>query len=268
MANDEASSLNRVIADSMRFKAKLAIGEDAYASLRTANAVRKYWDLFGAAGSGAAVAKSSIVATTFFAPKGILGLIGLGSAATPVGWLVGAAVLSGGAWYAVMKAMSTSSSGRVDVIPKFINTPVDVLGSTLFGLMAPLALKLAASDGMVSVEERECITSYFVEQFGFDKDFVASGLMLIEPRLHDFRIQEVAQALADYEKCNPDCNYEAMYKDLLAFLQDVMESDGSIDEREELVLDRCRRVFEEASRFSMKDTLSKINNVIGGSRAS
>ena len=40
----------------MRFMAKLAIGENAYAELRNANAVRKYWDLFGAVGGGSYLA--------------------------------------------------------------------------------------------------------------------------------------------------------------------------------------------------------------------
>lgn len=266
MTGTGSTAFERVIADPMRFKAKLAIGENAYASLKTANAVRKYWDLFGAAGSGAAVAKSTVVAATFFAPKGVLGLLGLGTASTPVGWVVAAAVLSGGAWYAAMKAMSNSTNDRVDVVPKFINTPLDVLGTTLFGLMAPLALKVAVSDGLVSGRERECICNYFVDQFGFDRDFVAAGMAYIEPRLEDFKITDVAKKLAEYKKHSPDCNYDTMSKDLLEFLQEVMESDGAIDEREELVLDKVRTVFAEVGQFSLsravKGAMSRNSSVL------
>ena len=55
MAEDKLpNDLQRVVGDEMRFKAKLAIGENAYAELRNVNALRKYWDLLGAVGSGAA----------------------------------------------------------------------------------------------------------------------------------------------------------------------------------------------------------------------
>ena len=142
-------TLERVVSDELKFKAKLAIGENAYAELRTANAVRKYWDLFGALGGGAGLAKA--------------GFLGLAMASSPLGWIV-AATVSGGAWFAVMRTLSGATEDRVMVIPKFINTPLDVLGSTLFGLMMPLALKVAVADGEVSAKERLCIRNYFVEQ--------------------------------------------------------------------------------------------------------
>ena len=55
---------------------------------------------------------------------------------------------------------------RVEVIPKFINTPIDVLAIGLFDSIAPLSLKVAAADGKISPEELEVIKSYFVEGWG------------------------------------------------------------------------------------------------------
>ena len=40
----------------------------------------------------------------------------------------------------------------------------------------------------------------------------------------------------------------AMAKDLMAFLQEVMESDGQIDEREQQVLDTVGLVFDQTGR--------------------
>ncbi len=245
------SDVERVISDEMKFKMKLAIGENAYTSLRNANAALKYWDLYGVVGGSAAAAAAPIVATTFFAPTGILGLLGLATAATPIGWVVAAGVLGGGAWYGLMRGLSGATESRVDVIPKFINTPIDVIATTLFGLMVPLALKVAAADGCVSDAERAGIRDYFVKQWGFDLKFVEAGLQLMEPKLSELKISEVAEKLVEYKKSNPDCNYEVMKQDLLAFLQDVMESDGVIDEREELVLDKVRSIFAEADRVSV-----------------
>lgn len=179
----QPNDVEKVVGDEMRFKAKLAIGENAYAELRNANAVRKYWDLFGAVGGGAAIAKSSLVASTFFVPHGVLGLIGLGTAVTPVGWVVAAAAVSGGAWFGIMHALGGATGSRVTVIPKCINTPLDIIGTKLFDLMMPLALKVAQADGHISDQERQCIRNYFVDQWGYDKTFVEAGIALIEPRL-------------------------------------------------------------------------------------
>ena len=44
-----AIEASRVVADELRFKAKLAIGEQADASLRAVNRAREIWDVLGAA---------------------------------------------------------------------------------------------------------------------------------------------------------------------------------------------------------------------------
>ncbi len=242
-------TLERVVSDELKFKAKLAIGENAYAELRTANAVRKYWDLFGAVGGGAGLAKA--------------GFLGLAMASSPVGWIV-AATVSGGAWFAVMRTLSGATEGRVTVIPKFINTPLDVLGSTLFGLMMPLALKVAAADGQVLEKERQCIRNYFVDQWGFDAQFVEASMGLIEPQLNAFKIATLATELVAYKKSNPDCNYAVMSRDLMAFLKEVMEADGVVDEREELVLKRVEGIFAEAERISLGNTVSDLREAVAG----
>lgn len=242
-------TLERVVHDELKFKAKLAIGENAYAELRTANAVRKYWDLIGAVGGGAGLAKA--------------GFLGLAMASSPVGWIV-AATVSGGAWFAVMRTLSGATEGRVTVIPKFINTPLDVLGSTLFGLMMPLALKVAAADGHVVEKERLCIRNYFVDQWGFDAQFVEASMVLMEPQLSTCKIATLATELVAYKKSNPDCNYAVMSRDLLAFLTEVMESDGVADEREELVLKRVESIFAETERIALGNTVSVLTAAVAG----
>lgn len=255
---DDAESIEVIVCDPLRFKSKLAIGENAYQELRNANAVRKYWDLFGAVGGGAAIAKSSVIASTFFAPKGIIGLLGIGTAATPLGWVIAAGAVSGLAWYGVMHALGSATEDRVTVIPKFINTPLDIIGAKLFDLMMPLALKVAAADGPLNDSERGCIQKYFVQEWGYDARFVSMGMALIEPRLDQFKISAVADDLVAYKKTNPDCNYEVMSRDLIAFLREVMNSDGIVDEREELVLLRVQAIFDNASKVNLTETIGEI----------
>lgn len=250
------TDVNKVVIDDMRFKAKLAIGEDAYAELRNINAVRKYWDLLGAVGGGAGIANSSLIASTFFAPNGALAFLGLATAVTPVGWVIAAAALSGGAWFGIMHALGGATGSRITVIPKCINTPLDIIGTKLFDLMMPLALKVAHADGQISAQESQCICNYFVAQWGYDPTFVDAGMALMVPRLDQFDITAVADALVAYKKSNPDCNYAVMSKDLLDFLREVMASDGVLDAREQQILQLVEGIFAEAARSSFGDSFT------------
>jgi uncharacterized tellurite resistance protein B-like protein len=152
-----------------------------------------------------------------------------------------------------MHALGGATGSRVTVIPKCINTPLDIIGTKLFDLMMPLALKVAHADGYISDQERQCIRKYFMDQWGYDPSFVEAGMALIEPRLDQFKITAVADELVAYKKSNPDCNYAVMSKDLVDFLKEVMESDGVVDEREELILKRVEGIFAEAARRSFGD---------------
>lgn len=274
MENTQFTDVKSVIYEPLKFKAKLAIGEEAYGTLRLKNRAAEFWEVMGGVGTGAAVAKSTVVASTFFAPGGILGLLGLG-AVTPVGWVVAAALMSGGAVLGVRRFISNASGSRVDVIPKFINTPIDVLAISIFDLVAPLALKIAAVDGSIKDSERKRIKSYFENEWGYDATFLDAGLNLVETSLEDVSIKEIAQTLAEFSMASQDCNYEVMTGDLVEFLKSVMEADGVIDEREEFAIQKIEEIFIESGRtFSVKkakkvggemlDTLKKGAISVGG----
>lgn len=257
MENDQFADVRTVISEPLKFKSKLAIGEDAYGTLRLKNKVADFWDVIGGVGAGAAVANSSIVASTFFAPGGLFGLLGLG-AATPVGWVVAAAVLSGGAVIGVRRFARNATDSRVAVIPKFVNTPIDVLAVSLFDLIAPLALKVAAVDGHITDDERKWIKCYFEYEWGYDAAFLDAGLKLIETTLDEVSIKEIAETLAEFSKTSQDCNYAAMTRDLVDFLKGVMEADGEIDEREEFAIQRIEEIFAEAGRIFSVKNVSKV----------
>lgn len=262
MQSDQFSDVKVVICEPLKFKLKLAIGEAAYRTLRLKNKVSDFWDVGGAIGTGAGVAKTAFVASTFFAPQGALALFGLGTAVTPVGWVVAAAVLSGGAFIGVRSILRDASGSRVSVIPKFINTPIDVLAISLFDLIAPLALKIASVDGQVTEAERKWIKDYFVIEWGYDPLFIEVGCNLLEAKLEEFSIKEVAESFAEFSKTNPDCNYAEMTRDLLGFLNGVMEADGKIDEREEFAIEKIEAIFAETGRTFSKASLAKANHTV------
>jgi uncharacterized tellurite resistance protein B-like protein len=261
--------VSAVVADPLRFKARLRIGENAYATLKLKRLAFEAWDTAGAAATGAAVAASPAVATTFFGATGFWAALGLGTAAaTPVGWIVLAGAVTGGAWFGLSRALRGVGQGKVTVIPDMISTPLDVLGLQLFELMAPLALKLAAVDGAVAERERGVIRDHFVQTWGYDATFVRRAMDWTESRLGDHAIRDLASALAELKRTSPDCDAAAMGRDLLADLRAIALADGPMDEREEMALERIEKVFADAARPALWRRLtSSVARLAGRRRA-
>jgi len=259
-----------VVEDELRFKAKLGIGEDAYASNRIKKSVFEAWDVAGVAATGAQVASSALVAQKFFLAPSLLATIGIGTAATPIGWVIAASVVSGGAWLGITRYLKDDGT-KTTVIPAFINTPVDVLGLGLFDLMAPLALKLAAVDGHVHESELDAIKHYFVRRWGYSDQFVDCGLEFVSQKLESYDIKTAAATLGAFARDNPDCKASVMLADIKAFLREVMEADGRIDEREEMAIERVEKVFSDEMRFSMSRAVAPVGKatvrIAGGVRS-
>ncbi len=256
--------LECVVADSLKFKRKLRIGEDAYAILRAKKGIQSLYDVAGVAMTAGAAAASPIVAGTFFASSaGWLSIIGIGAATTPVGWVIAAAVATGGAYYGVSRLVRKQTDAMVDTIPRFINTPIDLLGMELFDLIGALAVRVASIDGDVDPAEREAIARHFVEEWGYDPAYVAQALEVLIANTGDVPIKGIAKALAEFQAASPDCNGAAMQAELLAFLRQVVEADGRLDEREELAMDGIEATFR-AERTMTLGKVAKSVSEFGG----
>jgi hypothetical protein len=259
---DGFQGIDAIVAEPLKFKVKLAIGEDAYTSLRVKNAVVQVWDVAGVATTAAVVAKSSVVASTFFAPTGLLAAIGIGAAVTPIGWVVAAGVVSGGAWFGITRHLKKASASKVTVVPNFINTPLDVLALGLFDLMVPLALRVAAAEGRIDVARRQQIDDYFVGEWGYDASFVDAGLRHIEASLGELSVRELAQTMAEFASQNRDCNFNMMSKEILDFLGHIVTLDGSVDARDEQAIVEIENIFKSANRSSLQRRLRDYWGVI------
>ena len=245
MANFD--DVNSVVAIPERFKAKLGIGEDAYASLRlrkNLGTVFKGTDAAGAAATGVGVASSSVVASTFFSAPGLLGALGIGTAVTPVGWVIAAGAASTVAYLGISRYLTGGKDDKVDVIPKWINTPMDVLAIGLFDFMAPLGLKVASADGEVAIEEKKFILNHFTNDWGYSEEFLHSAIQDVLTNLDDYKIVELTRCLATFKKDNPDCNYEFMAEELKKFLNGIMVSDGKIEDQETVTIKAIESILD------------------------
>ena len=247
--------IDTIVAEPLKFKVKLAIGEDAYTSLKVTKTVVQVWDVAGVATTAAVVAKSSVVASTFFAPSGLLAAIGIGTAVTPIGWVIAAGVVTGGAWFSVTRHLKKGAASKLTVVPNFINTPLDVLALGLFDLMMPLALKLVTVNGRIDAARRQQVGDYFVGEWGYDAGFVDAGMRHIESRLEELSVTELAQTMAEFASHNRDCNFHMMSEEMLDFLRHIAAMDGIVDAGEESAIGEIESIFKAANRFSLRRKL-------------
>ena len=258
----EFKLVTKVIANPEKFKIKLGIGSDAYTSLKAGNSVAKLWNLGGAAGTGASVAASSTVSSAFFGT--FLSGLGLTAAVTPVGWLVGAALASGGACYGVTHLYQSYSKNRVQEVPKFLNTGLDVLGSSLFDLMGSLALKVAAIDGTIDPTEITAINEYFCEEWGYDQSYIDQAVEVLRDGIDKARITDMTASLAVFAKSNSDCNFKSLKAEVSKLLLEIAHIDGYLDEREEMAIERINNLFDEhGSKLGSSAGFGKLAGNVG-----
>ena len=252
---DWFEGIETIVSAPLNFKAKLAIGEDAYTALRVKNTVVQVWDVAGVATTAAVVAKSSVVASTFFAPTGFLAALGIGTAVTPIGWVIAAGVVTGGAWYGITRHLKSATTKHVTVIPNFINTPLDVLALGLFDLLVPLAMKVAEVDGRIDEPRRRLIRDYFAREWGYDPKFVVAGTNYIESTLDELSVEQLAQTLAKFAGENRDCNFKLMAREILGFLRNIVEAEGRLNRHDEQAIDNIEAIFAAANRSSLRKKL-------------
>ena len=156
-----------VLAHDLLFRAQLGVDENVYSVRRVYDKLTQFSPIAAGASLGGAVAGSSVVAGTFFSTGGILGLLGLATATTPVGWVIAAAAVGGlGSAYGMRKLRAgTESTFKVDKIAQNLgsNISIDVFALAIFELLAPLALKIAIADGDIGSEERSRVNRHFTD---------------------------------------------------------------------------------------------------------
>ena len=229
------------------FKRELHIGEDAYQWLRMKKTILTAGRL--------AVAALPPVAATFFPATGIMAALGLGAAATPVGWVVLTAVLSGVAWTVIARKFDDLGTQLVDEIPKFINTPLDLLAVSIFDLLSPMFVKLAYVDGEFDELERKTIIYYFVECWGYNEKFARVGVDISASAL---TFSEAISDFIEFIQSHPDCNANIISQNVMAFLQEVAEASNGVVDRERHALLEAESAFAELQKSKGHQVAEKV----------
>lgn len=240
--------VERVVENEDRFKAKVGAGAGVFTSLKMADLLGDLSKTGGFAGAGAG--GGSLIASAL-APKGVAALLTFFSPFSPVPYIVGASVASAGMFYGVTRLYRSYYGSRVEEIPRFLNTPIDVLGASFMDLVGSLAVKVAAIDGNIDQVERRVISEYFVDEWGYDPDYTSHALDLLEETTDEQRVSEMAATLAEFARTNPDCDFSKIQNGLKALLTEIAEADGKFDEREEMAIERIIAALDqEISTYS------------------
>ena len=214
--------IESVVADPDKFRMKLGIGLDAFRFLRNA---KNMGDFITVATGGTAAAGTAFAAWT--TSLGTLGHLGLafGLASTPVGWFAAAGAGGAAAFFLVGKLFRKARASAIDEVPKFINSPLDVIAVSICNLIAPVLLKIAHADSNFCESEREIIQSYFVREWGICPDYVDGLLDYDLTKLDEFPWEDLHLALQAMEQTG-DIKYQVLADELIKMAEEVMLSDG------------------------------------------
>ena len=222
----------QVIAVPVAFKNKLRIQDKAYKWLSARERLADFLLAGVGAGAGAGAASSAVVASSFFAPTGLAAWLGLATAATPVGWVLGSAVATGGTVLMLGKFL-TDKTNVAEIVPHHINTPLDLLAQSLMELLGGLAVRVATVDGEFHPAELRAIGDVLHGEWGYDRDYIAKAVASLADQVSGRTTAELIENLQAYLEANPDCNRDAINADLVEFVREIVIADGVIKQEEE-----------------------------------
>lgn len=271
-----ADSDEVVVNEPLKFKAKLGIGDRAYGLLRAREKMTTFSEAIGIGATASSVAASGTVASTFFASSGFmastLSTIGLGAAAaTPIGWVIAAGVISGGAYLGVSNVFEKSKDNGLVVVPKYINTPLDVIAVALIELMLPVSLKIAHADGGMKPSEQRAIQNFFCDDWGYNPGFVSRLISEYRHQIDGVSYSRLATSLGTYCAESKDCDKQAIMTGFIEHLREVIEADNVIHEQEKAQLDYLTGLLIDESEkaggsTAVTDALNAASNGLSQTR--
>lgn len=249
----------------LQFKAKLNIGEEAYAYLNeAANFIEFSKIIVGGVGGG------SVFTLAWLATLGPIAKLALlvGFTSTPVGWIAGAGALSAVLAYGLMQAKGKAKEATTITIPNYLNTPLDLLGQTVLSLILPATVKMALVNGRLCEKERKVLSDYLAQEWGFNRDFIANAITEQERLIADFDYEQYRQLLIASTCTDTEIKYDVIKEELLTILTEVMKADGNISPEEEKELEKLSNIIAEKGEAEAGSIAEKVIDSINRTKQS
>lgn len=244
----------------IQFKSKLNIGDEAFEYLSKADNFIEFCKIIvGGIGGG------SVFTLAWLATLGPIAKFALlvGFISTPIGWIAGASALSAVLAYGLMQVRGKSKDATTITIPKYLNTPLDLLAQTVLSLILPATVKMALCDGHLCENERKMLCDYFSQEWGFNRYFIANAIAEQESLITDFDYDQYRQLLIAATCADKEIKYDMVKKELLTILADVMNADGHISPEEERELKKLSNIINEQgepeANTAFKGIIASIN---------
>ena len=249
-----SEEITSVVENSDKFRRKLNIGADAFKYLSNAENLGSFTTAL-TTGVGVAL----ITQMGWMASIGMLGKLGLfiGLVSTPAGWIAAAGAGGAATAFIIQRLFRSLKKEAITEVPNFINSPLDILGSSICDLTCPILLKIAYADGQITNQEHEKIKGYLIDEWGINSDYVDGLLKINEDHLCDFEWDGLKTMLKDIEKTG-DLKYSTMASEIITTAEEVMACDNEIHPDELLEMDRLRKSLHNDSFFtSIKKRLKR-----------
>ena len=231
--NDEV-----VIEYDLKFKSALGIGEKAFKTLKVRENLSTFAEALGVGTAVGGVANTVTIGSILgYSGGGIFGTSLLAGATVPgLNVVIIASVVSAGAYVGVSRYLSKDKNEKLQITPKFINTPLDLLATSLANFFIPIALKLSLADGKIDPNEETTLTSFLIHKWGYSESYIKKTISVFEKDISEFSYKPQIIEFRKFLKSNQDCEPIEITNSFMGMLNELINADGMITENEEMEL--------------------------------
>ena len=237
-----------VVLDPLKFKHKLDIGSEAFSYLSKAENINSITSSIST-GVGA----STAVGLSWISSLGVMGKAGLiiGTVAPPIGWMVFAGLNAAALSYGIQHFFKKAKKDGITEIPKFVNTPLDLLASSVVTLIAPVMVLIGKSDGNFCNQEREFIASYFESEWGISRNYVVRQINSLTG-MESKQVYDQLDRLLNEIESTGDVKRESVVSELVNVVKKLIEIDGEVHDLEISELRKIEALVKKSSPFEEK----------------
>lgn len=220
----KTNKIKIVLDNKLTFKHKLNLSQDDYKYLNNAKNLHEFAEALLAG-----VASAGVVYGGFMASLGVLGQIGLGVGliSNPIGWIAIAGIGAGSLAYGARQISKKADDKAYSKVPKYINTPLDILGENLIDLFLPICIKVALVDGEFIKKEKETIVNYLSIQWGYNKNYIENKMQVHYKIVNNFNYSDVTKIIESITKETKGLERETINNEIENIIKELINADNS-----------------------------------------